>query len=83
MLDKTLKDLPNKLKHNIMVQFITFFAQLIKVPFSDVAFFPGYITHTNEVTVLLGDNYFAKTTSSYAREILSRRVDCTLLPLSF
>lgn len=37
----------------------------------------GYIEQTNELTVLLGDNYFVKCTTAHAQSILKRRVDCT------
>ena len=33
----------------------------------------GYITHTNEITVNLGEQYFAKRTAPQARDILQRR----------
>lgn len=36
----------------------------------------GYIEQGNELTVLLGENYFVKCTSTHARSILKRRVDC-------
>ena len=41
--------------------------------FSGVAFFPGHLTHTNEVLVNIGEDYFAKRTSAQSLEILSRR----------
>lgn len=37
----------------------------------------GYIEQGNDLTVLLGENYFVKCTAAYARSILQRRVDCT------
>ena len=64
MLDKNLEDLPKKLKHKVMV------------PLGDLAFMPGEIVHTNEVTVLLGDNYFVKSTTQHARTIVGRRIQC-------
>lgn len=44
------------------------------VPFGDLAFMPGELVHTNEVMVLLGDNYFVETSAHHASEILERRV---------
>ena len=38
-----------------------------------LAFFEGELQHTNEVLVLLGDNYFAKMTAPRAAELLSER----------
>jgi hypothetical protein len=35
---------------------------------------PGRLEHTNEVTVLLGDNYFAERSASQAQDILTRRI---------
>ena len=46
-LHQTLRELPAKVEHKILV------------PFTKLAFFPGSLRHTNEVMVLLGDNYFA------------------------
>jgi prefoldin alpha subunit len=60
-LDKLLQDLPLRRIHDIMV------------PFGSVAFFAGQIRRTNEVTVLLGENYFIKCTTSHARTIIQRR----------
>lgn len=34
---------------------------------------PGEITHSNELTVLLGENWFADRSASQAREIMERR----------
>ena len=38
----------------------------------------GTLYHTNEVTVLLGDNWFIKTTAKHALEIAERRRKCEL-----
>ena len=40
-----------------------------------MAFVPGELVHTNELMVLLGDNYFAERSSAQAAEIVQRRVD--------
>jgi prefoldin subunit 5 len=47
-LESTLKTLPSKIKHTVMV------------PLGTMGMMPGHIYHTNEVLVLLGENYFAK-----------------------
>uniref|UniRef100_A0A2K6BXX3 Protein NNX3 n=1 Tax=Macaca nemestrina TaxID=9545 RepID=A0A2K6BXX3_MACNE len=47
-LPERLSTLPDKLSYNIMV------------PFGPFAFMLGKLVHTNEVNVLLGDNWFAK-----------------------
>ena len=43
------------------------------VPLGACAFSPGYIQHCNELTVLLGDNYFVERSVKQTREILKRR----------
>jgi hypothetical protein len=45
-----------------------------QVPIGPLAFFPGKLVHTNEITVLLGDNYFIKCTAARAAEIATRRI---------
>ncbi|PON49698.1 Prefoldin alpha-like [Parasponia andersonii] len=54
--------------------FISENANLINtVPFGKAAFFPGRLIHTNEFMVLLGEGYYAETTSKQTVEILKRR----------
>ena len=60
-LDALLERLPERRIHQAMV------------PLSKVAFCPGRLVHTNEVMVLLGDKYFAKTSVSTARQIVDSR----------
>ncbi|XP_031570394.1 unconventional prefoldin RPB5 interactor 1-like [Actinia tenebrosa] len=60
-LQETLNFLPQKISHEIMV------------PFGSLAFMPGKLVHTNEILVLLGDNWFAKRSASQALEIVERR----------
>ena len=60
-LEKTLGPLPQELSRQVMV------------PFGKLAFFPGKIIHTNELTVLLGDDWFADRTVPQTLEILERR----------
>ena len=45
----------------------------VQVPLGKLAFMPGQLYHTNEVMVLLGDNWFAKRTVSQALAIAERR----------
>lgn len=47
-----------------------------QVPFGPLAFMPGKLVHTNEVTVLLGDNWFAKCSAKQARGIVAHRMSC-------
>ncbi|XP_006888535.1 PREDICTED: unconventional prefoldin RPB5 interactor-like [Elephantulus edwardii] len=60
-LQERLKTLPDKLSYNIMV------------PFGPFAFMPGKLVHTNEVTVLLGDNWFAKCSAKQAVGLVEHR----------
>lgn len=61
-LDDRLKTLPDQLSYDIMV------------PFGPLAFMPGKLVHTNEVTVLLGDNWFAKCSAKQAQKIVDHRM---------
>jgi prefoldin subunit 5 len=45
------------------------------VPIGPLAFMPGYLIHTNEITVLLGESYFAERSADQASGIISRRKD--------
>ena len=38
------------------------------------AFMPGQLIHTNEILVLLGDNWFAERSAKQACEIINRRI---------
>ncbi|XP_066099271.1 unconventional prefoldin RPB5 interactor 1 [Saccopteryx bilineata] len=60
-LQERLSTLPDKLSYNIMV------------PFGPFAFMPGQLVHTNEVTVLLGDNWFAKCSAKQAVGLVEHR----------
>jgi len=44
------------------------------VPFGKVAFMKGSLVHTNDVLVLLGDNWFVERSTKQTVEILSRRI---------
>ncbi|KAL6067116.1 uri1, prefoldin-like chaperone [Balamuthia mandrillaris] len=48
--------------------------QPMMVPLGPLAFMPGRIVHTNEVLVLLGDNYFAERSVEQSRGIVARRL---------
>ncbi|XP_028263600.1 unconventional prefoldin RPB5 interactor 1 [Parambassis ranga] len=61
-LTDRLETLPDQLSYDIMV------------PFGPLAFIPGKLVHTNEVTVLLGDNWFAKCSAKQAQKIVSHRM---------
>lgn len=37
---------------------------------------PGKLVHTNEVTALLGDNWFAKCSAKQAQKIVDHRMKC-------
>jgi len=37
---------------------------------------PGQLYHTNEILVLLGDNWFAERSAKQAIEIIERRKQC-------
>ncbi|XP_065913341.1 unconventional prefoldin RPB5 interactor-like isoform X2 [Dysidea avara] len=43
------------------------------VPLGPHAFMPGYLYHTNEILVLLGDNWFVQRSAKQACDIVSRR----------
>ncbi|KAM9302342.1 unconventional prefoldin RPB5 interactor 1 [Gastrophryne carolinensis] len=60
-LQERLRTLPDKLSYEIMV------------PFGPLAFMPGRLVRTNEVTVLLGDNWFAKCSSKQAMSLVDHR----------
>jgi len=61
-LQERLTTLPEKVTHEVMV------------PFGKFAFMPGQMVHTNEVMVLLGDNWFAERSAKQAAEIAGRRI---------
>ena len=39
-----------------------------------MAFMPGQLVHTNEVLVLLGDNWFVDRSAKQAADIVQRRI---------
>ena len=47
-----------------------------QVPFGQFAFMPGKLYHTNEVLILLGDNWFTQRTAKQAIEMVERRKKC-------
>ncbi|KAJ2660059.1 uri1, prefoldin-like chaperone [Coemansia sp. RSA 1199] len=60
-LQQTLRDLPTETEYEAMV------------PMGPLAFFPGSLINTNEILVLLGDNWFVERSAAQAVEIASRR----------
>ncbi|KAE8608994.1 hypothetical protein XENTR_v10011687 [Xenopus tropicalis] len=60
-LQERLGTLPDKLSYEIMV------------PFGPLAFMPGKLVKTNEVTVLLGDSWFAKCSAKQAVGLIAHR----------
>lgn len=60
-LQKVLKELPEHTHYGAMV------------PVGPLAFFPGQLVHTNEILVLLGDNYFVERSALQAAGIANRR----------
>lgn len=44
------------------------------VPIGKLALMRGKLTHTNEILVCLGDNYFAKYSASQAIALCNRRI---------
>ena len=62
-LQRLVRDLPNRTSHEVMV------------PFTDVAFFPGRLIHTNEFLVLLGSDLYAERSATQTLDIIERRRD--------
>jgi len=58
----SLVSLSEKCKHPVMV------------PFGNVAFMSGSLVHTNDVLVLLGDNWFVEQSTKQTVDILNRRI---------
>lgn len=61
-LKERLSTLPDSLSYDVTV------------PFGNSAFTKGKIVHTNEITVLLGDNWFVEVSAKQAVGIASRRI---------
>ena len=61
LIDK-LETLSQQTQHKVMV------------PMTSKAFMPGSLVHTNEILVLLGDNWFVETSAQKAAAIARRRV---------
>ena len=48
------------------------------IPMGKKAYMEGSLVHTNEIMVLLGDNWFAERSAKQAGEVAQRRMDkCT------
>jgi len=61
-LESKLTSITDNISHDVMV------------PLTKKAFMPGHLIHTNEIMVLLGENYFLETSALRAREICGRRL---------
>ena len=61
-LSQQLETLPHKLEYQMMI------------PFGRKAFIPGKLVHSNEILVLLGENWFVECSAKYASEIAKRRI---------
>jgi len=62
-LEETLRTLPARVERPMLV------------PYGKLAFFPGVMVHTNEIMVLLGDNYMALRSAEQAAAIAGRRAE--------
>lgn len=62
-LQTRLSTLPDRLTYECMV------------PFGKLAFIPGRIIHSNEILVLLGDNYFVERSCKQSLDIVQRRLE--------
>ncbi|KAI8376824.1 hypothetical protein BD560DRAFT_482363 [Blakeslea trispora] len=65
-LERQLQTLPDTTSRQAMI------------PIGKLAFMPGQIVHTNEILVLLGDQYYAERSAKQAIEILGRRKEVVL-----
>ena len=45
------------------------------IPMGKKAYMEGTLVHTNEIMVLLGDNWFAERSAKQAAEVAQRRID--------
>jgi prefoldin subunit 5 len=44
---------------------------------------PGKLVHTNEILVLLGDDWFVEKSAKQACEVIDRRMKCKLISNCF
>ena len=63
ILAQHLTTLPHRLEYPMMI------------PFGKKAFIPGKLVRTNELLVLLGENWFVECSAKYACEIVKRRIE--------
>ncbi|KPM10221.1 hypothetical protein QR98_0087720 [Sarcoptes scabiei] len=63
-LRKRLTTLPDKTRHEIMVP----------IAGTKSALMPGYLYHTNEILVMIGDNYFVEKSYKETIEFIDRRI---------
>ncbi|KAG7176633.1 Unconventional prefoldin RPB5 interactor-like [Homarus americanus] len=71
---KRLQTLPDKTTHEASARNSPLQTVNVMVPFGKLAFMPGHLVHTNEILVLLGDNWFADRSAKQASDIVRRRV---------
>ena len=57
-----LETLPDEVSHEVMV------------PLGKLAYVPGRLKHTNEIMVLLGENWFVERSAKQSVEIVRRRI---------
>ena len=69
-LERVVRDLPAKTSHEVMV------------PFTDVAFYPGRLVHTNELLVLLGAEVYAEGSATRTLVGLHSRMSFSPRPTS-
>ena len=55
-------------------RFFLFMNSCLQVPIGPLALMPGNLIHTNEIMVLLGDNWFAERSATQAVDIAKRRL---------
>ncbi|XP_071817821.1 unconventional prefoldin RPB5 interactor 1-like [Apostichopus japonicus] len=60
-LQEKLQELPDKVSYEVMV------------PLGPLAFMPGQLVHTNEILVLLGENWFVEKSAKDACAVIDRR----------
>ena len=66
-LKETLKTISDRVVHSATM-----------IPMGKKAYMEGTLVHTNEIMVLLGDNWFAERSAKQAGELCQRRIDkCT------
>lgn len=73
-MGKQLKNIHRCTKQGPYLLYVYLLFPQVMVPFGSLAFMPGRLLHTNEILVLLGDNWFAERSAKQAVEIVQRRL---------